>query len=459
MASEPDVFAESEEFQYKVLAQMVAVPSFCDVAKGALTAEDFSNRIAQWFFTRLTTSPVHLTATTLKEELLRDARARTIDKDLVPKYVEAYRVVSSPPVPMEVEYVNAHMLSFIRLQACKRAVIDSIDLLKSGDFVEMERRVVEAANAGSEIMTAGLDYFGEYQDRIARRAVREQERKLSTGIPALDELTYGGLKTKQLGLCVGGTGRGKSIFLQWLSKVAILLGKRVVYITFELSDEDMADRFDSIFAHIKPQALQDHSSQALRELSKYYKHFGSNLIIKEYAEDSVTVEDIKAYLLQLCAQGFPPDLVLVDYVDLIKPHRTYNDLAQEQATVIKSLRGIAKGLNTRIWTACQLNRSGLSMETPDEGSIAGGISRLFTADIALFMAQTLEEREDEEMRLVISKNRNGRAGRTIKLDTEYEFLTFYRDPPQPKETPDVITDPPNPPRPVDANQGGDVLLL
>jgi replicative DNA helicase len=462
MSLETGPFAESEEFQNKVLAQMLAVPHFCEVAKGALSTEDFGNKISQWFFNKLTTTNIPLTPTTLKEELLKEARSKLIEKDLVSKYVDLYRVVSNPPVPYESDYINQHMMGFIRLQACKRAVLSSIDLLKTGDFVELERRVVEAANAGADIMGSGLDYFGEYQARIARRAAREKERKLATGIPELDDLTYGGIKTKQLGLCVGGTGRGKSLFLQWLAKVAILLGKRVVYITFELSDEDMADRFDTMFAHIKPNALQDHSSQALRELSKYNKRFGSNLFIKEYPEDEVTIADIKAYLLQLTAVGFMPDLVLVDYVDLVKPHRVYNDMAQEQATVIKALRGIAKSLNTRIWTACQLNRGGLSMETPDESSIAGGISRLFTCDIAIFMAQTLEEREDELMRLIVSKNRNGRSGRTIKLDTEYEFLTFYRDPPAaPKdETNDETSSTDTSVSGKDVSDGtGDVLLL
>ncbi len=416
-------FAESVEFQQKVLAQMLASPSFCDVAGGALGPEDFGNKLSQLFYTKMTESDIHFTPVTLKEELLKEARAKTIDEKLVSEYVEMFRVVSQPPVPMEIDYINEHMLSFIRMQACKRAAIDSIDLLKSGDFGEIERRMVEAANAGADIMGQGLDYFGEYQTRIAHRASREKERKLSTGIPELDELTYGGIKTKQLGLCVGGTGRGKSLFLQWLAKVAVLLGKKVVYITCELSAEDMADRFDSLFAHIKPQGLQDHSSIALRSLSQFNKRFGSSLFIKEYPEGEATIYDVKAYLTQLTAKGFMPDLVLVDYVDLLKPHRSYSDLNQEQTIIIQSLRGIAKSMNTRIWTACQLNRAGLVMETPDATSIAGGVSRLFTCDIGIFMAQTNEEREDEIMRLILDKNRNGRAGRTIKLDTEYEFLS------------------------------------
>jgi hypothetical protein len=45
--------------------------------------------------------------------------------------------------------------------------------------------------------------------------------------------------------------------------------------------------------------------------------------------------------------------------------------------------------------------------------------------MVLMMAQTKDEREDELMRLVIAKNRNGPFGRTITLGTDYSYMTFY----------------------------------
>ena len=456
MSLDTDTFSDSVEYQQKVLSYMLCNPQFCEVAKNALPIENFNDKYLQYFYDKLTTAPIHLTVTTLREELLKDARNKRINKDYVTKYTDMYKSLAVPPVPFEIEYIQKHLQNFIRLNAVKRAFIEGIDLMKDNSWDEILEKVSKAAMAGSDIMSVGTDYFGERQDRVARRINRDIERKLSTGIPELDDLTYGGIKTKQLGLCVGGTGRGKSIFLQWLARVAVLLGKKVVYITFELSEEDMADRFDSIFAHIKPQMLGEHSADALRKLSKYYDRFGSSLIIKEYPEDEVTVPEIKAYLLQLTAQGFVPDLVLVDYVDLIKPHRVYNDTTQEQTLVTKALRGLAKGLNTRVWTAAQVNRSGLAMETPDETSVAGAVGKLFTADICLFMAQTPAEREDCLMRLVVSKNRNGKAGRVCKITTDYDFLTLMR---AEAITTQETTNAANTTQPTDTTEAGGMLLL
>jgi hypothetical protein len=70
------------------------------------------------------------------------------------------------------------------------------------------------------------------------------------------------------------------------------------------------------------------------------------------------------------------------------------------------------------------------METPDESAQAGSISRQFAADLVLWLAQTPDERQDELLRLVISKNRNGLTGKTISLDTDYSYMTFYREQPE-----------------------------
>ncbi len=429
-------FAESIEYQRKVLAQMLVDPHFCKVAASALTDEDFDNKILQYYFTKIGSAEIPLTPTTLREELMKDHSAHIIHEDDISKYEEMFRIIEKPPVPAEVDYINEHLLNFIRRQACVRALLDGPEILKTGDFAEIERRIVEAANAGADIMSKGLDYFGEYEVRIKGRKDRDIERKLATGITELDTATFGGIKTKQLGLCVGGTGRGKSLFLQFLAETAVLLDKNVVYYTFELSDEDMADRFDSLFTHIRPKSLTAHETLALRKLSTIHKRFGSRLIIKEYPENQATVFDIQAHLLQLTNQGFMPDLVLVDYVDLVKAHQTYGDKTQEQTDVIVALRGVAKNLNTRIWTACQLNRVGMQEGDPNEGSIAGGVSRLYTCDIAIMMAQTDAQREDEEMRLKLVKNRNGSAGKTIQINTEFDFLNFYLKPKEKEEADD-----------------------
>jgi replicative DNA helicase len=312
----------------------------------------------------------------------------------------------------------------------KKAALETLTLMEQGQWEAITEVMTQAVQAGCSLTDLGTNYFQELAQRIQDRAGRRVKERIPTGIPELDSMTNGGLKKAQVGMVVGGTGRGKSIFLQWLARVAILMGKRVVYITMELPEDEIADRFDSMFARVKPFELNDYQTRVLDEVGKVGTMFGSSLIIKHYPMDTATVNTFKTFIRKLSGIGIAPDLILVDYLDLIKPHRKYNNKTDEQDAVMKGVVGMGQELNIATWTAAQLNRAGLVMETPDESAQAGSISRQFAADLVLWLAQTPDERQDELLRLVISKNRNGLTGKTISLDTDYSYMTFYREQPE-----------------------------
>lgn len=416
----------SEEYQLKVLAYMLENSQFKDIASEAVSREDFSNTALQWYFDTLVAAKHSLSPATLREELLKAAQTKQIRESEVDKVVSYYNFIKQPPLPQEVEHIQETFTKFLRTQAMKRAILDSLDLIKAEEWDSVVENVEAARNTGMDILSIGHNYFADFQERLHNRQTRSEERKLSTGIPELDALMYGGLKTKQMGLVVGGSGRGKSIFLEWLARAGILLGQQVVYYTLELSAEDIADRFDSLFCHIRPQDLRSLNDEVYKTLHPLNEKFGNNLIIKEYPEGEASINTIKAHYKQLASIGVRPGLVIIDYLDLMKPHRTYSDPNQEQKVIAQACRGMSKEFNTRVWSALQFNRLGMVQDTPDEAGLAGSMSRFYTADAVIFMAQTKEEREDEIMRLYIKKNRNGPSERTVKLATDFGFMTFYK---------------------------------
>lgn len=421
-------FTDSREYQIKLLAYMLNNHDFCNIAGDVLKHEHFSDKALQWFFDTMSVSPIRLTAATLQQEMVKAVKAKTIRQDEIDKYIEYYDFIKVKPVPVEEQHINDELGTFIRTQATKSALAESWKLMETESWDEIIDKLQTAVTSGLDVLELGNFYFQNYQQRLTDRASAVSLPKLSTGIPDLDDVLYGGLKPKQMGLIAGGTGRGKSVCLAWLARVAVLLGKKVVYYTFELSEEDIAERFDALFAHIKINELKTYDNKLFSTLSNLAPQYADHLVIKEYPPDTATVGTLKGHLRQLSGIGFVPDLVVVDYLDLIKPHRTYNSSHEELDAITKALRGVAVEFATRVWTATQLNRSGMAMETPDETAIAGAVAKLFTADVSIFMAQNKEEREDEIMRLLIAKNRNGPAGRTIKLDTDYSHMTFYRKP-------------------------------
>lgn len=422
-----DVFAFTEEYQTKVLSLMLNDPQFCSIAKEALSIEQFANKALQWFFTSLSQGDNFHTSITLKEDLFKSVRTKSIKEDDIGKYTKLFAHISKPPLPVENEHIKATLGNFIRTQEVKRVVMSSFDLIEQGRWDEMSDKMVQACQAGINLDNRGISYFEDLHDRCQRRINESPTQRIPTGIAELDAYLNGGVKNKQLALTVGGTGRGKSLFLQYIARTAILMGRKVVYFTLELPEEDIAMRFDSMFSRIRMNEVNLYNNEVFKKISPLSHKYGHSLVIKEYPADEVTVNGLKIFLSQLSATGFEADVVIVDYLDLLKPHRIYKDQIQETDAITKALHGMAKGRNTRVWTASQLNRSGIAMENPDETSIAGAIAKLFTVDLAIFMAQTSEEREDEFVRLLVNKNRNGKAGRAVTVSTDFEYMTFCRE--------------------------------
>lgn len=426
-----DTFAVTEDFQAKTLAYMLHNEEFRGIAKDSLGKEQFTNKALQWFYDKVC-DRVH-TPVTLQEEMITAAKAKEIKQEDVPKFIGLYDVLRLQPAPAEQEYIAEKLGTFIRTQAVKQVMLESLQkggLVECEQWETIEERMRAATQAGFELQNLGKSYFNDVVDRVEERATRAARRRIATGIPELDFQTHGGIKNKQTGIIIGGTGRGKSIFLQWLARTAVLLGKRVLYITMELSEEDIADRFDSMFARVRPHELNDYQQQVIDEVGGLGTMYGDALRIKHFPMNTATVGTFKAYIRQLSNIGLAPDLVLIDYLDLIAPHQRYHSRTEEQIAVVQAVVGMGQEFDLSIWTACQLNRGGLIMETPDESAQAGSIERQFVADMVFWLAQTKDERIDELMRIVCSKNRNGKTGWTISLDTDYSYMTFYRAQPE-----------------------------
>lgn len=423
-----DVLAYDSEYQSLVLAECLNNQQFNSLVRDTVKAELFGDRATQWFFDTITTAEIPLTKKTLKEELMKAGANKQIRKEELDRYKEVFKQVTRKVLPGESAHLKETLNKFIRTQNCKNAVLESFDLIKEGRWEEFETKITEAVASGVDILSAGHDYYAEYLERLDKRDASGEARRLPTGIPEVDTLLGGGLKNKQFGLIVGGTGRGKSVFLSWLAKVAVqFYNKTVFYFTLELPEEDIAERFDSMVCRIKPGELKDSRAAAEVELQPLAAKYAKKFFIKEFTPGSTPVSAFVTYYKNMAAQGIVADLVLIDYLDLIKPHTKYNNLNQDMDAVCIALCGFAKDCDTRIWSATQLNRSGMVNENPDESSIAGAIDKLFSVDVALFMAQNKEEREFHELRISFIKNRNGQAGKFVKILTDFGFMTFYKE--------------------------------
>ena len=312
------------------------------------------------------------------------------------------RVLSSELQPEGSSYIKDVSLDFCRKQKLKEALIKSVDLIKRSSFEEVSTIINTAIKLGSD-NNFGYDYFLDFEQRFE---IKERD-PVTTGWSEVDTLCKGGLGKGELGVCIAPTGAGKSMALVHLGAQALKAGKNVIHYTLELADTVVAGRYDSCITGVGLSNMMSFKEKIYEEI----QDIEGKLIVKEYPTRSASVETLKAHLEKMKLRGFEPDLIIVDYGDLLRPISSQKDEKRHQLeTIYEELRGIAQINECPVWTASQTNRSGLNAEVITMEAISEAFNKCFVADFIFTVSRTIEDKNTNGGRIFIAKNRNGPDG-------------------------------------------------
>lgn len=194
-----------------------------------------------------------------------------------------------------------------------------------------------------------------------------------------------------------------------------MAGLNVVHYTLELDDEVVARRYDSKITGFPLNSLKGLKD----EVYDVVNQVPGRLIVKYYPTRTATTETIRNHLNRLKQRSFNPDLVIVDYGDLLRPVRYEKEKRTELETIYEDLRAIAGEFDCPVWTASQTNRSGLNAEVVTMEAISEAYNKCFVADFIFSVSRTIEDKNNNTGRIFIAKNRNGPDGMVcpIFMDT------------------------------------------
>jgi replicative DNA helicase len=231
----------------------------------------------------------------------------------------------------------------------------------------------------------------------------------------MDEITGGGGGRKELGVVIAPTGVGKSMVLVHLGANAVKAGLTVVHYTLELRETVIASRYDSCITGIPLDELMDRKE----EIREMINDFDGTLIVKEYPTKTATTNTIRAHLEKLKQQSIVPDMIIVDYADLLRTVSARNEKREELESIYEELRSIMMEHNVVGWTASQTNRTGLQSEIITMQSISEAFNKCFVADFIFSVSRTADDKQSNGGRIYIAKNRNGPDGLvySIFMDT------------------------------------------
>lgn len=351
----------------------------------------------------------------------------------------------------DVDWALTNIEHFCQRAALVQAVMEAPDFIEKGDYGAVEKSIDDARLISLQ-KDIGTDYFLDPRERLERMRVKNL---IPTGWRDIDNKLYGGLNRGEITIFTGGSGAGKSLFLQnialnWVEGVTNEYNNEVktwapmnaIYISLELSEELVSKRMDTMVTGVDAREIFKKLDDVEMKVKVKGKKCGKFFI--KYMPAGSSCNDIRAYLSEFTIQtGIKPDVLAVDYLDLLHPNQgriNVGDLFIKDKFVTEELRALAAELDVLCVTASQLNRSAVNDSNHNQAMIAGGISKIQTADNVISIYTTPAMRERGEYQLTFLKTRSS-AGVDSKVYLGFDQTSLrignlehsYREDGEPEE--------------------------
>lgn len=346
---------------------------------------------------------------------------------------------------------------------CKRvALYDAI--LTCGEIIQGSNKKISKTAMPQMLADAlaisfdsniGYDLFEDYKVRYADET--DDERRFKFDIDILNQITNGGLKPKTLNVFVAGVHVGKTMLMCHLAKNWVLNGYNVLYLTLEMSEEEIGERIiaNMLDIRIKDLAIlkKKKKEEYFSRMEKAKRRFDSHVIVKQFPTSNASVINFNAIVQELkIKKNFKPDIVLVDYINIVAPaqYKSTDNMYSRIKTISEELRAFAVMNDLPVFSATQFNREGQRSNNPDMTDVAESSGLPATVDLLLAGNSTPELRESNQLRIIQFKNRYGDLNENKSffigadyskgrfMNTDQQMMTYdepdYRD----EVTPQII---------------------
>jgi len=312
--------------------------------------------------------------------------------------------------------------TFTRHKALESAILTSADLLEKGEYGAVETLVKEAVQVGLQ-KNLGTDYWRDPKNRLEQ--IKASNGQVSTGWPSLDKKLFGGVSRGELNIFAGGSGSGKSLFLANLGVNWALEGLNVIYFTFELSENLVSMRVDSMITGVPSREIFRSIDDVEIKVKTIGKKSGAFQV--KYMPTGKNTNDLRSFIKEYeIKSNKKVDVILIDYLDLMMPVArkvSAENLFVKDKYVSEEIRNLAMELKLICVTASQLNRSSVEEIEFDHSHISGGISKINTADnvFGIFTSRAMRERGRYQIQLM--KTRSS-SGVNSKIDLDFNIDTL-----------------------------------
>jgi replicative DNA helicase len=317
------------------------------------------------------------------------------------------------------QFVIEKALKFCKQQELQKVMTKAQKIIDKGDFEsydQLEEMVNKALQVG-EIDEAEHDVFTNL-DQVLDEDYRHP---IPMGIAGIDNLLKGGLAKGELGVILAPTGVGKTTVLTKICNHAFNLGYNVLQIFFEDNPKIIQRKHFTLWTGIAPDELSFHKDVVMEKVRDIKENTTNKLILKKYASDTLTMNQIKNQIRKMIAEGTKIDMISLDYIDCVVPDKNLGDEWKSEGSVMRGFESMCHELDVAGWTATQGNRSSISSDVVTTDQMGGSIKKAQVGHVIITVAKSLQQKEMKLATIAITKSRIGRDGvvfENCKFDNE-----------------------------------------
>jgi len=304
----------------------------------------------------------------------------------------------------QLEYTTNEVEQFCKIRAMEKAVLASVKLIPNKKFGEIEDLIRDAVTVSLD-RNMGTDYFKDPAGRLQR--MEKEGNKISTLWTQVDNILYGGLERGQLIIFSANSGQGKSVALANLGLNFLEQSLNVVYFSFELSQDLISQRFDAMVSDIPTAEWKYHKDAITQAVLTAGDNNGHFLI--RYMPSGTTPNDLRSYLKEYeLKYKRSPDLIIVDYLDIMEPNQrvSADNVFEKDKRVSEQIRDIGNDYQAVVASASQQNRGAVDQTHINQSHVAGGLSKVNTADVWIAILANKAQRAAGECAFQFLKTRS-----------------------------------------------------
>ena len=326
-------------------------------------------------------------------------------------------------------YVLKRIGDFVKQREYETAAIEFAELVEDQRFDEAQNRMYEALKAGIQQEETGLNYLQDLSS-LSKRG-EQIEYLIPTGINALDRM-IGGYQRKQFVVICGGYKGGKTWALMDIARTGLMHGKKVLFISHEVGQDELELRFDMMFSsrgtsqigkvieckyydkkrhELCTKSMEIRSvfeNGIVQKARTRLARMGGRMQIKKYPMGQCSFAEIERYLNYLeTYESFVPDIICNDYADIMDQNGGREDLRHQLSRIYIQHKGLADERNILVVTASQIATQYLLKKSIPQNAPAEDKRKIGHADIMLGIARTEEMVKEGMGRICIMANRSG----------------------------------------------------